>query len=85
MLLPLQKAFALSYASISLTRLSSLVATPLSARKRCYKRLCGFSPILASFVANPDLVSRLKPQQSLAQLDGKTLFGGGEQGYTDYP
>ncbi|CSI43978.1 Uncharacterised protein [Vibrio cholerae] len=38
MLLPFQKAFALSYASISLTRLSSLVATPLSARKRCYKK-----------------------------------------------
>ncbi|TQQ06550.1 alkene reductase [Vibrio cholerae] len=48
----------------------------------------GYADLVAfgrPFVANPDLVSRLKHQQPLAQLDGKTLFGGGEQGYTDYP
>ncbi|EPI5809377.1 alkene reductase [Vibrio vulnificus] len=36
------------------------------------------------FVSNPDLVARLKHQQPLAELDGTTLFGGNERGYTDY-
>lgn len=31
-----------------------------------------------------DLVARLKHQQPLAELDGATLFGGNERGYTDY-
>lgn len=37
------------------------------------------------FIANPDLPARLRENLPLAQLNGKTLFGGGEQGYTDYP
>lgn len=37
------------------------------------------------FIANPDFVSRLQHQQPLAELDGTTLFGGNEHGYTDYP
>lgn len=37
------------------------------------------------FIANPDFVSRLQHQQPLADLDGTTLFGGNEHGYTDYP
>jgi N-ethylmaleimide reductase len=31
------------------------------------------------------LVARLQHQQPLAELDGSTLFGGNEHGYTDYP
>jgi len=37
------------------------------------------------FIANPDLVERLKTGRPLAQLDMATLYGGGAQGYTDYP
>ena len=37
------------------------------------------------FIANPDLVARLKSGAALADLDQATLYGGGEKGYTDYP
>lgn len=37
------------------------------------------------FIANPDLVERLKSGVPLAQLNPATLYGGGAQGYTDYP
>lgn len=37
------------------------------------------------FIANPDLVARLKSGASLNALDGATLYGGGAKGYTDYP
>lgn len=36
------------------------------------------------FVANPDLPQRLRTGASLATHDAKTLFGGSEQGLTDY-
>lgn len=37
------------------------------------------------FIANPDLVARLKTGAPLAQLDQATLYGGGAKGYIDYP
>jgi len=37
------------------------------------------------FIANPDLVQRLKTGAALAQLDPATLYGGGAAGYIDYP
>lgn len=37
------------------------------------------------FIANPDLVERLKRGAPLAQLNPATLYGGGAEGYTDYP
>lgn len=37
------------------------------------------------FIANPDLVERLRRNAPLAQPDQDTLYGGGEHGYTDYP
>lgn len=37
------------------------------------------------FIANPDLVQRLKTDAPLAQLDPATLYGGGAEGYIDYP
>ena len=37
------------------------------------------------YVANPDLVERLKAGQPFAQLNRETLYGGGAEGYTDYP
>ena len=38
-----------------------------------------------SFIANPDLVERLRRGAELATGDRATYFGGGAHGYTDYP
>jgi N-ethylmaleimide reductase len=37
------------------------------------------------FISNPDLVERLRRDAPLATLNQKTLYGGGAEGYTDYP
>jgi N-ethylmaleimide reductase len=37
------------------------------------------------FISNPDLGRRLRDDLELAQLDQKTMYGGGAEGYTDYP
>lgn len=37
------------------------------------------------FICNPDLVRRLRDDAPLNPLDPKTLYGGGANGYTDYP
>jgi len=37
------------------------------------------------YIANPDLVERLAQGAPLAVPNASTLYGGGEQGYTDYP
>jgi N-ethylmaleimide reductase len=37
------------------------------------------------FISNPDLVDRLRKQAPLAELNRATLYGGGAEGYTDYP
>ncbi|WP_313443804.1 alkene reductase [Stenotrophomonas indicatrix] len=37
------------------------------------------------FISNPDLVERLKRGAALAALNPATLYGGGAEGYTDYP
>lgn len=39
----------------------------------------------APFVANPDLVRRFAIGAELAKPDRATMYGGGEQGFTDYP
>lgn len=37
------------------------------------------------FLANPDLVARLRNSSPLNQPDKATFYGGGAKGYTDYP
>ncbi|PWL17145.1 alkene reductase [Falsochrobactrum shanghaiense] len=37
------------------------------------------------FIANPDLVRRLKDNAPLNELDQQNMYGGGAKGYTDYP
>ncbi|MBW8846581.1 MAG: alkene reductase [Burkholderiales bacterium] len=37
------------------------------------------------FISNPDLVERLKHDLPLAPFQKETFYGGGAQGYTDYP
>lgn len=38
-----------------------------------------------AFIANPDLVRRLREHAPLNAPDKATFYGGGEKGYTDYP
>ena len=38
-----------------------------------------------AFISNPDLVERLRADAPLAEGDRKTFYGGGAEGYTDYP
>ncbi|MEN3930981.1 alkene reductase [Microvirga sp. W0021] len=38
-----------------------------------------------AFIANPDLVERLRIDAPLNELHRETLYGGGAEGYTDYP
>ena len=38
-----------------------------------------------AFISNPDLTRRLREDLPLAALDQKTMYGGGAEGYTDYP
>ena len=37
------------------------------------------------FIANPDLVERLQRNAPLNEVNRATLYGGGAEGYTDYP
>lgn len=37
------------------------------------------------FISNPDLVERLRRDAPLAPADRATFYGGGAEGYTDYP
>ncbi len=37
------------------------------------------------FIANPDLVERLRRNKPLTEGDRSTYYGGGAKGYTDYP
>jgi len=48
----------------------------------------GYADMVAfgrAFIANPDLVERLRTHAPLAEMDPDTLYGGGAHGYTDYP
>ena len=38
-----------------------------------------------AYIANPDLVQRLRTHAPLNQPDPSTFYGGGAEGYTDYP
>lgn len=37
------------------------------------------------FIANPDLVERLRRDAPFNKWDTATFYGGGKHGYTDYP
>jgi 2,4-dienoyl-CoA reductase-like NADH-dependent reductase (Old Yellow Enzyme family) len=61
-----------------------------------FSRLAGFNAALQSgladlvafgqlYLANPDLVERFRRAAPLNAPDTKTFYGGGAEGYTDYP
>jgi len=37
------------------------------------------------FIANPDLVERIRDELAINKYDRSTFYGGGEHGYIDYP
>jgi len=37
------------------------------------------------YIANPDLVRRLREDAPFNEVNRDTLYGGGAEGYTDYP
>jgi 2,4-dienoyl-CoA reductase-like NADH-dependent reductase (Old Yellow Enzyme family) len=39
----------------------------------------------AAFISNPDLVARLQNEWPLTPADPSTFYGGGAEGYIDYP
>jgi N-ethylmaleimide reductase len=54
----------------------------LSARRSNTADLIAFG---RPYIANPDLVTRLERGAPLNPLDGATAYGGGAEGYIDYP
>jgi N-ethylmaleimide reductase len=58
------------------------LALAVDARRRKLADLIAFG---RAFVANPDLVERLRTGAALSALDPSTLYGGAAKGYTDYP
>jgi N-ethylmaleimide reductase len=54
----------------------------LQARQRGRADLVAFG---RAYIANPDLVERLRSAAPLSDPDRSTFFGGGARGYTDYP
>jgi 2,4-dienoyl-CoA reductase-like NADH-dependent reductase (Old Yellow Enzyme family) len=45
----------------------------------------GLSHLLLPFIANPDLVERLKTGAPLAEIDWTTVYASGPKVYSDYP
>lgn len=54
----------------------------IEARRRNLADLIAFGRL---FIANPDLVERLRTGMPLNEPDRSTFYGGGAEGYTDYP
>jgi N-ethylmaleimide reductase len=54
----------------------------ISARQQNLVDMVAFGRL---FIANPDLVNRLKLNAPMNKLDTDTLYGGGSKGYIDYP
>ena len=42
-------------------------------------------PVGGWALANPDFVERIKNNAPLNEADRNTFYGGGAEGYTDYP
>lgn len=56
-----------------------------SAEAELKKGIAGLVSFGTLFLANPDLPARFEKDAALNEPDRATMFGGGEQGYIDYP
>lgn len=59
--------------------------TPEKGEKLIKEDLADLIAFGRPFIANPDLPERIANGWPLNELDAKTLYGGNELGYTDYP
>lgn len=59
--------------------------TPKIADEVLNQELCDGVGFGALFVANPDLINRVKQNGPYNDADPETFYGGDEKGYTDYP
>jgi N-ethylmaleimide reductase len=64
--------------------LSAAAYTPESAAQALEKKQADAIVFGRLFIANPDLVGRIKENQPLNRPDRSTFYGGGAHGYTDY-
>jgi N-ethylmaleimide reductase len=64
--------------------LSAAAYTPESAAETINKKQADAIVFGRLFIANPDLVERIKKNQPLNPPDRSTFYGGGAHGYTDY-
>lgn len=62
---------------------------PVATNREIAEHWLGLGADLVSFgrafIANPDLVDRLRLGLPLAEADPATFYGGGAEGYTDFP
>jgi N-ethylmaleimide reductase len=59
--------------------------TPELARERIASGEVDMVAFGKAFISNPDLVERLCKGEPLAEPNRATFYGGGAEGYTDYP
>lgn len=64
--------------------LSAAAYTPESAAAAIEQKHADAIAFGRLFIANPDLVERIKGNYPLNPFDRSTFYGGGEHGYTDY-
>ena len=64
--------------------LSAAAYTPESAAVAVEQKHADAIAFGRLFIANPDLVERIKGRYSLNAFDRSTAYGGAEHGYTDY-
>ena len=65
--------------------MSAAAYTPDSANEAVGARQVDAVAFGRMFIANPDLVERIRAGGPLNKHDRATFYGGGEHGYTDYP
>lgn len=56
-----------------------------SAEETIQSGLAQFTAFGRPFIANPDLVERIRQSAEWNKLNPNTIYGGAEEGYTDYP
>ncbi len=59
--------------------------TPELAHERIARGEVDMVAFGKAFISNPDLVERLRKGEPLAEANRETFYGGGAEGYTDYP
>jgi N-ethylmaleimide reductase len=65
--------------------ISAAAYTPSSAARAVVEGEADAIAFGRMFIANPDLVDRIRDEVPMNSYDRSTFYGGGEHGYTDYP